>query len=234
MRKKKNLFIFILLAFIVVYDGFFFRYFTRPSTQKSLDGYPKYTVTRHGIPGDPINIIFIANQSVIQHDFLKAGWKIPDPITKQTSVRIGLDSILGKPYPNAPLSNLYLYGRKQDMAFELPGKTVRTRDHIRLWNSGDTYLGQQIWVASATRDAGIEISHTNDVPTHHIAPNIDEERDFVKVELQPYMRSEILIPYAKPVKNAENGGGDYYYTDGKIAILSSSITINHSDFHISS
>jgi len=49
-----------------------------------------------------------------------AGWFPADPITFKSSVRIAVDSVFRKPDVNAPVSNLYLFDRKQALAFEQP------------------------------------------------------------------------------------------------------------------
>ncbi len=201
--------------------------------QISLDNYPKCTLTEHGRPGDPINILILADKATITQAFLKAGWKVPDPITSRTALKIGVDSIFGRPYPTAPVSNLYLFGRKEDLAFERPGKTARTREHIRLWDTGDMYAGQDIWIGSATYDSGIELSHVNDLPTHHIDADVDKERDSVAAQLKPFMASEIKIPYSTPTNDGYNGEGDRYYTDGYIAILAADKFIDKANFTLS-
>ena len=70
--------------------------------------------------------------------FAAAGWYRADEIDLVTSLRISVDSVFGRKYSTAPVSNLYLYGRKEDYAFERPGKNVRQRDHVRFWNTGRT------------------------------------------------------------------------------------------------
>ena len=57
-----------------------------------------------------------------------------DPITLASSLRIVVDSIVRKPDDDAPVSSLFLFGRKQDLAFELPvGDSPRQRHHVRFW-----------------------------------------------------------------------------------------------------
>lgn len=182
--------------------------------------YPVVTQTASGRSGDPINVVIIGNQSAIQSAFLKAGWRIPDPITVNSSAKIALDSLTNRPYPTAPVSNLYLYHRKQDLALEKPTNTVRERDHIRLWDTHTTIGSGEVWCGSATYDNGIEINSNTDMPTHHIAPNVDRERNMILHILKPYITFSSLVQFAKPNLYGTNGGGDWYFTDGEIAILS--------------
>src|SRR5229473_8531923 len=83
----------------------------------NFPAYPKITHTQSGAAGDPINLLFVGSQGQIMHSFQQAGWLIPDPITSHTSEKIAVDSLTHKSYPTAPVSNLYVFGRVQDLAF---------------------------------------------------------------------------------------------------------------------
>jgi hypothetical protein len=162
------------------------------SASVSSNGTPLTTVNRSGNPGDPINMQISGTDGQIGAAFGSAGWYRADEIDFITSARISIDSILGRAYSTAPVSNLYLYGRKEDKAFERPGHNVRQRDHIRIWNTGRGGSdGRPIWIGSATKDTKVELSRTNHLPTHCIAPDLDNF----------------------------NGGGDPYFTDGQVAVL---------------
>src|SRR5258708_25067827 len=146
--------------------------------------YPRTTQTKSGAEGDPLNLIFVGSKDQILHSFQQAGWMIPDPITPQTSAKIAVDSLTHKSYPTAPVSNLYVFGRVQDLAFEKPTNDVANRGHIRLWKTGTLIGGQLVWIGQASYDSGIELSSTNHLPTHHIAPTVDLERKAVGADLE--------------------------------------------------
>ena len=86
---------------------------------------------------------------------------------------------LDKPYAEAPVSPLFVFGRKQDLAFEKPvGENARRRHHVRFWRSTD--LGREgvpLWIGAVTFDRSVGLSRTTGQITHHIAPDIDAERD---------------------------------------------------------
>jgi hypothetical protein len=187
------------------------------------------TTTKSGNPGDPINILILGSQQTINRYFKEAGWKIPDPITDKTSVKIAVASLANLPYPTAPVSNLYLYHRKQDLAFEKPTNSVQNRDHIRLWRTHTIINDEEVWVGSATYDNGIELSGRSHLPTHHISPSVDEERKRVVQDLKPFMKSALVVSFDQPNLFGFNGGGDWYYTDGNIAVLSVH-PLNKNDF----
>ncbi len=136
----------------------------------NFPAYPKITHTQSGAAGDPINMLFVGSKNQIMPSFQKAGWLIPDPITSQTSAKIVVDSLAHRSYPTAPVSNLSVFGRVQDLAFEKPTNDVQNRGHIRIWKTGTLINGQPAWVGAASYDSGIELSSTNHFPTHHIAP----------------------------------------------------------------
>src|SRR5262249_40387752 len=119
---------------------------------------PITSFNRQGASSDPINVKIVANAGQLASAFGASGWYRADEIDFVTSLRIIVDSIFGRKYATAPVSNLYLYGRKEDYAFERPGKSVRERDHARFWDSGTTGTdGRTVWVGGATRDIKVEI-----------------------------------------------------------------------------
>src|SRR5712692_7977734 len=187
----------------------------------NFPAYPKITHTRSGAAGDPINLVFVGSKDEITRSFQQAGWLIPDPITPQTYAKIAADSLAHKSYPTAPVSNLYVFGRVQDLAFEKPTNDVQNRGHIRLWKTGTLSSGQLVWVGQASYDSGIELSGTNHLPTHHIAPTVDLERNAVGSDLEKtgLVREESDGAFTPPILYARNGGGDYYESDGDVLII---------------
>jgi len=187
----------------------------------NFSAYPKITHTRSGAAGDPINLVFVGTKDQIMHSFQQAGWLLPDPITPQTSAKIAADSLAHRSYPTAPVSNLYVFGRIQDLAFEKPTNDVQNRGHIRLWKTGTLVGGQLVWVGQASYDSGIELSATNHLPTHHIAPTVDLERNAVGADLEKtgLVREESYGAFTPPILYARNGGGDYYESDGDVLVI---------------
>src|SRR5712692_7414143 len=134
----------------------------------NFPAYPKITHTQSGANGDPVNLVFVGSKVQITHSFQQAGWLLPDPITLQTSEKIAVASLAHRSYPTAPVSNLYVFGRVQDLAFEKPTNDVANRGHIRIWKTGALIIGPPVWVGAASYDSGIELSSINHFPTHHI------------------------------------------------------------------
>jgi hypothetical protein len=206
----------ILLVFVLLLVGM--RVYPSPWAFPTL---PKETHTAHGAIGDPVNVILVGSEQQITQSFRQADWLVPDPITPQTTARIVADSLAHRPYPTAPVSNLYVLGRVQDLAFEWPTTDVQNRGHIRLWQTTLQLGGQPVWLGAATYDQGIELSGRTGFPTHHISPAVDLERDTVGSDLARtgLVVTEAHEPFTPPIFIAFNGGGDYYVSDGDVLLI---------------
>jgi hypothetical protein len=221
--------LFALSGLLVLY--LFIAYFIAPTAWKvgtrhqihpGLDMAPTITRTGAGIPGDPINIAIIATEDDLASALEDAGWYPPVPTTVKSSLRIAGSSLLRRPYVDAPVSNLYVWGRKQDLAFEKPvGHDPRRRHHVRFWQSESLDAeGRPIWVGAATFDTRAGVSHTTGQFTHHIAPDVDKERAVLLLDIERtgWLRQFTWIDNFQPAKHGRNGGGDAYYTDGRLAL----------------
>jgi hypothetical protein len=181
------------------------------------------TFTSAGIPGDPLNIAFVGSDEALHKKMLAAGWYPADPITFASSLRIAKDSVMHKPYPYAPVSDLYFNGKKQYYAFEqVAGGDPSKRHHVRFWLVPMLdNLDRPMWVGAATFDSGVGLSHTTGQITHHISPLVDLERDKLVADLQN--SGTIVLTWIDPFQKAlegHNGGGDKFVTDGRLAIFS--------------
>ncbi len=208
---------YVLLAYIVL-PAFWRHYEHHPA----LADAPKVTTTPEGIPGDPLNVGLVGTRAEVVRALLAAGWMPADPITWRTSLRIAESVLFHRPDPSAPVSTLMLYGRRQDFAFERDvGGSARQRHHVRLWQSPESGRdGRPLWLGSATFDRGVGVSHRTGQITHHIAPDVDSERDTLIADLTN--AGQLLQVYqvtgVGPTIRGRNGGGDWYYTDGELTI----------------
>ncbi len=179
------------------------------------------TFRRNGASGDPLNLRVIGADEQLGAAFASAGWYRADETTLMTAVRICADSVFDRKYSSAPVSNLYLYGRSEDYAFEHPGASVRERDHARFWNTGQREGGRPVWVGAATRDVKVALSRETHLPTHGIAPDVDTERNLVADDLMSagWVTDEEWAPgFGRPTQQV-NGDGFPYTTDGRVAVL---------------
>ncbi|MGH8065529.1 MAG: LssY C-terminal domain-containing protein, partial [Candidatus Entotheonellia bacterium] len=115
---------------------------------------PGITHTADDIPGDPLNVALIGTESDLQRIMRAAQWDPSDPLTLRSRLEIASAAVFEHPYDDAPVSNLYLWGRKEDLAFEQPvGNDPRQRHHVRFWRSDKLDPdGRPVWVGAAIFD----------------------------------------------------------------------------------
>ena len=207
---------YLVLAY--VFAPFFWRHFEH---QPRLAEMEAITRTSLGIPGDAINVGLEGTEDDVLCAMNAAGWKPADPVTLRSSLRIVRSVLFDRPYEGAPVSPLFYDNRKQDLAFEKPsGKSATTRHHVRFWKALDAGEdGRPVWLGSATFDDSVGVSHYTGQITHHVAPDIDAERDLLSNDLAAANKVETTysVSGVGPTLFARNGGGDPYFTDGDIA-----------------
>ena len=177
--------------------------------------------TAKGLPGDPLNLALVGSEEEVVRALIAAGWRPADALSFSSSVRIAVDTVFDKPDPNAPVSNLYLFGRKEDLAFEKPiGNSPKERHHVRFWRSEQLDEGRPMWMGAATHDVGVELSRTTAEVTHRISPDVDAERDLLLADLTTANRllgTRWIDGFHKELQG-RNGGGDPWHTDGRLPV----------------
>jgi len=183
---------------------------------------PHLTHTSDQHPGDPVNVALVGAEADVVAGMKAAGWFPADPITLESSLKIAADSVLRRSDDEAPVSDLFLFGRKQDLAFEqpVPGGP-RQRHHIRYWRWDKTDDGRPVWFGAATYDERVGLSYTTGQVTHHIGPDVDAERDRIAAELSRAgcVQDVRSIEGFQHPPEGRNGGGDVWRTDGKLAVI---------------
>lgn len=189
---------------------------------RPLPDVERVTHTSDGHPGDPINIALEGSEQDVARAMLAAGWFPADPVTFTSSVQIAVDTALRRPDESAPVSPLYLFGRIQDLAFEqpVPGGP-RHRHHVRYWRWDQTRDGLPVWFGSVTYDERAGLSYTTGQVTHHIAADVDAERDRLAAELvrAGWAHGTEWIDGFHQQREGRNGGGDLWRTDGRLAVV---------------
>ena len=180
------------------------------------------TRTPQGIAGDPVNIGLVGNKAEVIHAFGLARWDTADAVTLKSAVEIGASVLFDHPYPDAPVSRPLFEGRPQDLSFEKPvGESADQRHHVRLWQTAETGEdGRPLWLGSASFDRGVGLSHDTGAITHHIGPDLDAERDLLIADLSDAgtLVSTSEMTGIGKTDSGRNGGGDLYFTDGKILL----------------
>ncbi len=81
----------------------------------SFDDNPHITQTADGHPGDPLNVALIGAEDTVRKAMITIEWYSADALGVRDDLRIAVDSVFARPYDDAPVSNLYLFERKQDL-----------------------------------------------------------------------------------------------------------------------
>ena len=201
---------------------------------------PVYCVTPDGFASDPMNIGIIGTRKQLIEAMTRAGWYMADPHSVRNVVRHVLSFVFGWEYPNAPLSYLYLFGRRQDLAFEIPVSGVGKRHHVRFWATtyeegkrltvrsihwhyrnahieGDHLL----WVGAASLDAGLAPIRHNLQLTHMIHPDTNRERDMIVEQLrsQHLVKRDTSLKLDKPYRLINRALLGYLKTDGIMSVV---------------
>jgi hypothetical protein len=173
--------------------------------------------TPQDIPGDPVSLHLHGTQQAITCAFQRAGWSVADPVSLRSAVKIGASVLLRQPYPEAPVSPLYVLDNKQTASFEKEqGKSADQRHHVRVWQ-----IRPNDWLGSASFDRGVGVSLFTLQITHHIGPDVDAERDTAARLLTAAGAQQNGTQSSRIAPNQwhRNGGGDRYRTDGQIRVF---------------
>jgi LssY-like putative type I secretion system component LssY len=197
--------------------------FTHFDHAPEMAALPKRTTSAKHLKADPVNVAAVGSEAELEAAMAQAGWKLADAAGGRADISIAVSVLFNRPDSTAPVSPLYLFGRAQDLAFEREmGRSARSRHHARFWLAqGVTHDGRPIWLGDATFDLRAGISHRGLHPTHHIAPDVDEERDTLVADLirARQARSFFTVSGMGIRVESHNAEGDRFDTDGEIDVL---------------
>jgi hypothetical protein len=172
-------------------------------------------------PADVTNLMFIGSREAIVSAFTEAGWSTADASGVTSSVKTFLAIAAGQGYKEGPVSLLLLDGKPPDLVYQKQLNTFAKRHHIRIWERGDTFLNQPVWVGAATHDNGIVLSRVTKWFTHSIDSNLDDERSKIVNDLAfaGAVRDLLYVERPDAPRVDENATGDKITTDGRMAVL---------------
>ena len=200
---------------------------------------PLYSTTPDGFACDPINIGIVGTRKQLIQAMTKAGWYQADRRTFRNLFREGISFLLKRPYPTAPFSSLYLFGRRQDLGFQLPLANPRHRHHVRFWattvtddpkQSANILFWQKhqlvgaseniLWVGCASLDVGLALIRHNAQVTHMVAPDTNAERDLIVKQLSEtgLVKRRRSVKIGAPYQLRNRAINGYLKTDGKMTI----------------
>lgn len=197
---------------------------------------PCYTTNASGsADGDPVNLVIVGDLDDVLQAFTMAGWDETEPLSFSTALRTARSFLAGESYRTSPVSNLYLFERRQDFALQKVRDTIDARNHLRLWYTPWRMEGRPVWIGQVSRDIGVRPTwRTWNLTTHEIDPDVDDARDNVLGDLVDTGRvSSVGFVKGPRVCTLENPGrnltGDPYYTDGErlVVVVESETTPLH-------
>jgi len=200
-----------------------------------------YSVTPDGFASDPVNIGIIGSKAALITAMEVAGWSVADEHSLRNTTRQIISGVLNRSYPTAPMSRLYLFGRKQDIGFEIPTEGGRgRRHHVRFWattyGGGDTFnfgtvewhkrkrhtSGKgTLWVGAASQDIGFAFIRHNVQLTHMIHPDTNAERQLIidGLERAKLVRDVRSTRLRRPYKLTNRAWRGSLHTDGLLKIV---------------
>jgi hypothetical protein len=170
--------------------------------------------------GDPLNVVLIGESSEVLNSLSRSGWSFTHRIDLRTIRREIGAALSGAPYLVAPVSSLYLFGRKQDVALQRARASIAQRNHMRLWMAPFRFEGRPVWVGQVSRDIGIKLTpKSSTLTTHVIDPAVDATREYL---LHSLLSEGFIDRYgfvrgsaaASPAEPRFNLTGDPYFSDG--------------------
>jgi hypothetical protein len=175
--------------------------------------------------GDPLNIVIIGTDESVWPAFLRSGWDPTNALTAGSALKTGLAGVFGGAWRYSPISNLYVWGRAQDIALQKVRSNIHYRNHLRLWLAPVTYRGQGVLLGQISRDIGTRITTKSPtLTTHRIDPDVDDTRASL---VQDFLYENVLAGHAaaggvgaaSAAAPRQNLTGDIYFTDGRRAVL---------------
>jgi hypothetical protein len=173
--------------------------------------------------GDPLNIVLVGEPGDIYYSVIRAGWDETEAVTAASGWKTAASFFTGGAYRYSPVSSLYLFDRKQDVALQRIRENIHERNHFRLWLAPMTFKGQTVWIGQISRDIGVRFTWKT-ITTHKIDPDVDETREFLienlaynqVLEKFAYVRGVGETPIDEPRGNLT---GDPWFTDGLRVVL---------------
>ncbi len=169
---------------------------------------------------DPLNLVMVGHLQDILPAYIMRGWSLAESAHFGAIWKMVKSFVFGANYRYSPVSPLYLYGRKQDLALQKARETIDERNHLRLWVAPVLFQGMPVMVGQISRDIGVRLTGKLSPPTTHVIdPEVDEARWYLEQDLLLSQRISSVglakgVGYAPASSPRHNLLGDPYYTDG--------------------
>jgi hypothetical protein len=192
----------------------------------ALEALPCCVTNKDGTrKGDPLNLVVVGGIDDAFPALVRRGWRATEEKWSGSIWRMVTSALSRERYSYAPVSDLYMFGRPQDLALQKARDNIHQRNHLRLWLSPMRYRGKQVWVGQISRDIGSRLTiHSPTLTTHKIDPDVDEARASL-VDDMAYSQNFAKFGRVAGVGAAPQGAArenlttDPYYTDGYRIVL---------------
>lgn len=170
--------------------------------------------------GDPLNVVLVGDRDLLLGALGRSGWSFTHRITARSVRREIGAALAGDPYAVAPVSSLYVFGRRQDVALQRARRSIAQRNHMRLWLAPYTFEGRSVWIGQVSRDIGIKVTAKSPtLSTHVIDPEVDTTREYLLhsliaegfVDRFGFVKGSASAAPSTPRLNLT---GDPYFSDG--------------------
>src|SRR5215217_4712971 len=198
---------------------------------------PSFTSTGDGLPGDPVNVALVGTLAQLRAAFAALGWSEADRLGLVSSWGMMQAFVFNSPYPTAPFSTLYLFGRGQDVGFQKAiDNSPRKRHHIRFWalslaraegmaGTASFWLNTDrppddacvLWVGAGTKDTGLSLTQLTFQITHATDLDTNAERDYIIAELINKEAVTAVTSY-HPRQRLIGQHVNRYITDGEVTL----------------
>ena len=192
---------------------------TPEELRAAIEALPCCVTDRGGtVEADPLNFVVIADPELGLSALIGGGWDQTETVTTASAIQTTMSFLFGSAYRYSPISDLYVFGRKQDTAFQIARTDIDERNHLRAWLTPLQFNGRPVWIGAISRDIGVILSGFG--TTHKIDPDVDSERWYLA---QTLARAQAVksFAYAKggPVSHPDNPRSsvepkNIYYSDG--------------------
>ena len=90
---------------------------------------------------DPLNLVIVGDGLSIVFPLVERGWRFVQPLDLRSAAASAEAFVLDTADPDLPVSPMWLFGRREDLALQKPTSTISQRNHLRLWLTPLRYPG---------------------------------------------------------------------------------------------
>jgi hypothetical protein len=172
---------------------------------------------------DPLNFVLIGAADEITPNLVRAGWHVTEVLKRRSALKTFWSYFFGSQYRYAPISPIYVFGRRQELSLQKARETARQRNHLRIWRAPLRFDGKPVWIGQISRDIGLSYNGKN-IVGHEVDPDVDEARNYL---VQDMLRSQRLTRFgwvkgvgeSPPSAPRHMEDGTPFFTDGLRAVM---------------